>query len=42
MTYSTVYDQRGGWVGLKSQKRDDVMLEWSLNVKELKKKSIVF
>ena len=22
--------QRGGWVGLKSQKHDDVILEWSL------------
>ena len=30
MIYSTVNHQRGGWVGLKSQKHDDVILEWSL------------
>ena len=30
MIYSTVNHQREGWVGQKSQKHDDVVLEWSL------------
>ena len=31
MIYSTVNHQRGGWLGLKIQKRDDLILEWSLS-----------
>ena len=31
MIYSTVNHQRSGWVGLKSQKRDDVVLECPLS-----------
>ena len=30
LIYSTVYADVGGWVGLKSQKHADVILEWSL------------
>ena len=34
MIYSTVNHQRGGWVGPKIQKHDDVILEWSLRREE--------
>ena len=30
LIYSTIYAEVGEWVGLKSQKHADVIIEWSL------------
>ena len=42
MIYSTVNHQTVGWVGLKDQKHDDVILEWSLRRLQWKETTLCY